>query len=70
MPHEGRQLEHFQVNFLKRVMPTAVSERAFQGPIRARFWRKWADQRASRTEGPCAAVMLHSMENRKLIFAS
>jgi hypothetical protein len=51
-------------------MPTAVSERAFQGPIRARFWRKWADQRASRTEGPCAAVMLHSMENRKLIFAS
>jgi hypothetical protein len=32
-----------------------LSERAqVRATIRARFWREWADQRASRTEGPCA----------------
>ena len=25
----------------------------FRVPIRARFWREWADQRASRPERPC-----------------
>src|SRR5579859_6751183 len=35
-----------------------LSERApFRAPIRARFWREWADQRASRTEGPCACLL-------------
>ena len=30
-----------------------VSEHAFfRAPIRARFWREWADQRVSRPEGP------------------
>ena len=34
-----------------------VSERAFvRAPIRARFWREWADQRASRGEGPCVLL--------------
>jgi hypothetical protein len=42
-------------NVLKSlVIPTRVKRaRASQGPISARFWREWADQRASSGEGPC-----------------
>ena len=32
-----------------------MSERALSGPVHARFWREWADQRVSRSEGPCAS---------------
>ena len=28
----------------------------FQGPVHARFWREWADQRASSPERPCVRL--------------
>jgi hypothetical protein len=42
--------------FLAHVIPTAVSEHAHSGLIRARFWREWAE-RVSRPEGPCVCLL-------------
>jgi hypothetical protein len=36
------------------VIPNSVNEDALSGPhLRAAFAREWADQRPSRSEGPC-----------------
>jgi hypothetical protein len=29
-----------------------------QAPLTPGFWREWADQRASRLEGPCALLAI------------
>ena len=49
------QFEFFRLfnHFTKRHLEGRKRVPRFQGPIRARFWREWADQRASSPERPC-----------------
>ena len=39
--------------FTKRHLEGRKRVPRFQGPIHARFWREWVDQRASSPERPC-----------------
>src|ERR1043166_9481841 len=49
------QFESFRAlftSFTDRHLKRNKRARILRGPIRARFWREWADQRASSPEGP------------------
>ena len=55
------------LNFHKPVIPTSVKRaRASEDPLPPRFWREWADKRASRTEGPCACFFKFTVSMQRL----
>jgi len=55
------QFEFFSIfkPFTERHLEGRKRVPRFRVPIRARFWREWADQRASSPERPCVYLPKH-----------
>src|ERR1700761_793230 len=64
-------LESMQLKKLNARHPESPSTRSRKvtGPVQARFWPEWADQRSSRGEGPCALIAQFNGACIKIILA-